>query len=87
MAIVSELFTSLFIYMGLCEDDPSCDKTTMRLCLQVMPRHVGDIAASWALQVGTRAIPDLGAPCLIESLTLLSLEKNVLSLRIIYIGE
>ena len=73
--------------MGLCEDDPSCDKTTMRLCLQVMPRHVGDIAASWVLQVGIRAIPDLGAPCLIESLTFLSLEQNVLSLRIIYIGE
>ena len=45
---------------------------------------MGDIAASWALQVGSRAIPDLGAPCLIESLALLSLEKNVLSLRIIY---
>ena len=40
--------------MGLCEDDPSCEKTTMRLCLQVMPRHVGDIAASWALQEETR---------------------------------
>ena len=34
-----------------------------------------------------RAIPDLGAPCLIESLTLLRLEQNVLSLRIIYIRE
>ena len=34
-----------------------------------------------------RAIPDLGAPCLIESLALLSLEQKILSLRIIYIGE
>ena len=73
--------------MGLCEYDPSCAKTTMRLCLLDVPPHVGDTAASWALQVGIRAIPDLGAPCLIESLTLLSLEQNVLSLRIIYIGE
>ena len=39
--------------MGLCEDDPSCDKTIMRLCLQVVPRHVGDIAASWVLHIGS----------------------------------
>ena len=44
------LYPILVHYMGLCEDDPSCDKTTMRLCLQVVPRHVGDIAASWVLQ-------------------------------------
>ena len=37
--------------MGLCEDDPSSDKTTMRLCLQVVPRHVRDIAASWAWHI------------------------------------
>ena len=48
---------------------------------------MGDIAASWVLQVGIRALPDLGAPCLIELLTLLSLEQNVLSLMIKYIGE
>ena len=36
--------------MGLCEDDPSCDKIRMRLFLYLVPRHVGDIAASWALQ-------------------------------------
>ena len=71
----------------MCEDYPSCDKPTMRLCLYVVPRHVGDIAALWVLQVGIRAFPDLGALCLIESLTLLSLEQNVLSLRIIYIRE
>ena len=48
-----ELFDTIYPflvhYMGLCEDDPSCDKTTMRLCLQVVPRHMGDIAASWVL--------------------------------------
>ena len=27
------LYPILVHYMGLCEDDPSCDKTTMRLCL------------------------------------------------------
>ena len=47
-----------------------------------MLRHVGDIAASWVLQVGIRAFPDLGAPCLIESLALLSLEKCFESFRI-----
>ena len=51
-----------------------------------MLRHVGDIAALWVLKVGIRAFLDLGAPYLIESLTLLSLAQNVLSLRIIYIG-
>ena len=35
VAIVSQLsrYPILVHYMGLCEDDPSCDKTTMRLCL------------------------------------------------------
>ena len=52
VAIVSQLSYPILVhYMGLCEDDPSCDKTTMRLCLQVVPRHVGDIAASWALHL------------------------------------
>ena len=54
-----------------------------------MPRHVGDIAALWVLQVGIRAFPDLGPPLprLIESLMLLSLEENVLSLVGLYISE
>ena len=51
-----------------------------------MLRHVGDIAASWVLQVGIRAIPDLGALYLIESLVLLSLEKCFESFRN-YISE
>ena len=53
-----------------------------------MPRHVGDIATSWALQVGNQSHPRLRSPLLdriagvVESRT-----KNVLSLRIIYISE
>ena len=37
---------------------------SMRLCLYVVLRHVGDIAASRALQVGIRAFPDLRSPLL-----------------------
>ena len=34
VAIVSQLSYPILVhYMGLCEDDPSCDKTNMRLCL------------------------------------------------------
>ena len=53
-----------------------------------MPRHVRDIVASWALQVGNQSHPRLRSPLLdriadvVESRT-----KNVLSVRIIYIGE
>jgi len=46
----------------MCEDYPSCDKPTMRLCLEVVPRHVGDIAALWVLHTsfkGTQAQYDL----------------------------
>ena len=46
----------------------------------------GDIAASWVLQVGNQSLPDLGAPCLIESLALMSLEKCFESLGL-YILE
>ena len=52
-----------------------------------MPRHVGDIAASWALQVGNQRHPRLRSPLLdriadvVESRT-----KNALSLRL-YISE
>ena len=34
-----------------------------------------------------QSVPDLGAPCLIESLVLLSLEKCFESYKIIYIEE
>ena len=34
VAIVSQLSLSILVhYMGMCEDDLSCDKTTMWLCL------------------------------------------------------
>ena len=74
-------------YMGCVKITSLATLPTMQLCLYVVLRHVGDIAASWMLQVGIRAIPDLGAPCLIESLALLSLKKCFESYRIIYIGE
>ena len=53
-----------------------------------MPRHVGDIAALWVLQVGNQSHPRLRSPLIdriagvVESRT-----KIVLSLRIIYISE
>ena len=52
-----------------------------------MLRHVGDTAASWVLQVGNQSHPRLRSPLLDCLLALLSLEKNVLSLRIIYISQ
>ena len=65
VAIVSQLSYPILVhYMGLCEDDPSCDKTTMWLCLSVVLRHVGDIAASWVLQVGNQSHPRLRRPLL-----------------------
>ena len=66
VAIVSQLFIPFLFITWDC----------VKMTLLVVPRHVGDIAASWALQVGIRAIPDLGAPCLIESMALLSLEQK-----------
>ena len=61
--------------MGLCEDDP------------VVLRHVGDIAASWVLQVGNQSHPQLRSPLLDRIADVVESKKNVLSLRIIYIGE
>ena len=52
-----------------------------------MLRHVGDIAASRALQVGIRAFPDLRRP-LLDRIAGVIESRNVLShLGIIYIGE
>ena len=48
----------------MCEDYPSRDKPTMRLCLHVVPQHVGDIAVSWVLQVGNHSHPRLRSPLL-----------------------
>ena len=49
-----------------------------------MPRHVGDIAASWALQVGNQSHPRLRSPLLDRIAGVVESRKNVLSLRIIY---
>ena len=52
-----------------------------------MPRHVGAIVASRALQVGIRALPDLRRPLLDRIVGVIE-SRNVLShLGIIYIGE
>ena len=51
-----------------------------------MLRHVGDIAASRALQVGIGAFPDLRSP-LLDRIARVIESRNVLShLGIIYIG-
>ena len=54
-----------------------------------MPRHVGDIAASWVLQVGNQSHPRLRSPLLDRIAGVVeSRKKNALShLGIIYIGE
>ena len=53
-----------------------------------MLRHVGDIAASRALQVGIRAFPDFRSPLLDRIAGVVESRKIVLShLGIIYIGE
>src|SRR3954467_8996316 len=44
-------------YMGCVKITSLATLLSMRLCLQVVLRHVGDIAASRALQVGIRADP------------------------------
>ena len=52
-----------------------------------MPRHVGDIAASWALQVGNQSHPRLRSP-LLDRIAGVIESRNVLShLGIINIGE
>ena len=52
-----------------------------------MLQHVGDIAASRALQVGIKAFPDLRSP-LLDRIAGVIESRNVLShLGIIYTGE
>ena len=51
-----------------------------------MLRHVGDIAASWALQVGIRAFPDLRSP-LLDRIAGVIESRNVLSHFGLYISE
>ena len=50
-----------------------------------MLRHVGDIAASWVLQVGNQSLPRRRSP-LLDRITGV-VEKNVLSLIGLYILE
>ena len=52
-----------------------------------MLRHVGDIAASRALQVGIRAFPDLRSPLLDRIVGVVESRKNVLSHLGLYISE
>ena len=53
---------SLLYYMGCVKITSLATLLSMRLCLLVVLRHVGDIAASRAVQVGIRAFPDLRSP-------------------------
>ena len=52
-----------------------------------MPRHVGDIAASWVLQVGNQSLPRLRSPVLDRIAGVVESRKNVLSLIGLYISE
>ena len=52
-----------------------------------MLRHVGDIAASWVLQVGNQSLPRLRSPLLDRIASVVESRKNVLSLLGLYILE
>ena len=52
-----------------------------------MLRHVGDIAASWVLQVGNQSIPRLGSPLLDQIVDVVEYRQNVLSLIGLYIYQ
>ena len=52
-----------------------------------MPRHVGDIAASWALQVGNQSHPRLRSPLLDRIAGVVESRKNVLSHLGLYISK
>ena len=52
-----------------------------------MLRHVGDIAASWVLQVGNQSHPQLRSPLLDRIVGVVESRKNVLSLLGLYISE
>ena len=51
-----------------------------------MPRHVGDIAASWVLQVGNQSLPRLRSPLLDRIAGVVEYRKK-LSLIGLYISE
>ena len=52
-----------------------------------MLRHVGDIAASWVLQVGNQNLPRHRSPLLDPITGVVESRKNVLSLLGLYISE
>ena len=52
-----------------------------------MLRHVGDIAASRALQVGNQSLPDLRSPLLDRIAGVIDYRNVLTHLGIIYIGE
>ena len=88
VAIVSQLCISFpYVLHGLCEDYLTCNIAFNAVMPLSHASTRGRYSRIVGVTVGIRAIPDLGAPCLIESLTLLSLQKNVLSLIGLYILE
>ena len=52
-----------------------------------MPRHVRDIAASWALKFGNQSHPRLRSPLLDRITDIVESRKKVLSLIGLYISE
>ena len=52
-----------------------------------MLRHVGDIGASWVLQVGNQSLPRLRSSLLDRIAGVVESRKNVLSLIGLYISE
>ena len=52
-----------------------------------MLRHVGDIVASWVLQVGNQSHPRLRSPLLDRIAGVVESRKSVLSLIELYISE
>ena len=52
-----------------------------------MLRHVGDIAASWVLQVSNQSLPRLRSPLLDRIAGVVESRKNGLSLLGLYISE
>ena len=52
-----------------------------------MPRHVGDIAASWALQVGNQSHPRLRSPLLDRIAGVVESRTKMFSVLGLYISE
>ena len=52
-----------------------------------MPRHVGDIAASWALQVGNQSHPRLRSPLLDRIAGVVESRTKIFEVLGLYISE